>query len=208
MSRLSLLSTAFRDVPLTCGPLTLRPITAGSVLLLMETKNALFTEGPGGDSEAAAFQGLFEFIYIHSAPEEEVVMDCDHPETLRAKARKLGIGISFEDLASFQAQFENIRRTMNASLVDIVPEKGDTMGKPAAAMPPPTGSPHSSTPSAQPEIQIGSTGFSGASHSPEPSNTSTPRTSLEEPDAAGRSRIWDPAPETQPPTADFLQPLP
>jgi len=207
MSRLSLLSSAFRNVPLTCGNLTLRPITAGSVLLLMETKNALFTEGTGGDAETGAFQGLFEFIHIHTAPHDEVVADAEHPEILRAKARKLALDISFEDLAAFQAQFESLRQGMNAALVDIVPEKGDNAGKPAAAMPNPTGSPLSSTPSAGPETQIGRPGFSGASHSGEPSNTSMPLTSLEEPDAAGRSRIWE-QPQTPPASSDFLQPLP
>lgn len=206
MSRLSLLSSAFRDVPLTCGALTLRPITAGSVLLLMETKNALFADG-GDDSDSAAFQGMFEFIHIHTAPLEEVVADAETPGVIRAKARQLALGISFEDLAAFQQQFDALRSRMNASLVDIVPEKGDT-GKPAAAMPAPIGSPPSSTPSVAPETPPASNGFSGGCPSPVPSNTSMPPTALEEPEPSGKPRIWDPPQDFATPDLEQLTPLP
>jgi len=202
-NRLSVLSAAFREVPLTCGSLRLRPLTAGSLNILMETGNPLFT---GGDpSEAAQFQALFEFIWIHTAPEEEVIDATSNPDLLHTQARKLSLSISFDDLTGFAAGFAQLNQRMNAALVEIVPERG--MGKPSGETPP-TGSPHSSTPSAAAEIPGASTGFYGVSRFPEPSNTSTPPTTQPEPSPAGRSRIWEQAPEEEEDYANPVTPLP
>jgi len=189
-SRLTTLSAAFRDAPLCCGALTLRPITSGSVLLLMETGNALFTES-SSPTESDMFQGLFEFIYIHTAPRPEVLAACDDRATLRTRARDLAMDISFDDLAAFQAQFEGLRERLNASLVDIVPEKGTPEGKPAPAMPAPIGSPPSSTPLEVVETPSASIGSSGSSPSTAPSNTSMPPMPQTDPARAGRSRIYE-----------------
>ena len=206
--RMSTLSAAFRAVPLQCGPHVLRPITAGSILLLMDTGNSLFSESAAAATESASLQGIFEFIWIHTAPEEEVIEDCSHPDLLRVKARKLALSIGFDDLAAFTAQFDEIRTRLNASVVDILPEKGD-VGKPAAETPVPTGSPLSSTPSVAVETRSGSAGSSGASPSIEPSSMSTPPMPQTEPAPAGRSRIWEPEPEDEPrPLAKHVIPLP
>jgi len=197
MSRLSLLSTAFRDVPLTVGPHTLRPITAGTVMLLMDVGNILFVESAEEPTESQAMQALFEFMWIHIGPEAEVIRQCDDPAALRAAARAFAMGISFEQLDSFSQQFTAIRAGLNAALVEIVPEKGDATKKPPAAMPPPTGSPPSSTPSADLETPPASTGSSGASPSPAPSNTSTPPTPQTDPAPAGKSTIWETPPPPQ-----------
>lgn len=203
--RFSVLSAAFRAVPLTCGPHVLRPITSGSVLLLMETGNPLFTDS-ANISEADSMRGIFEFIWIHCAPEDEVIEDCSHPEILRTKARKLALSIGFDELTAFTAQFEQIRQRLNAGLVEVLPEKGD-VGKPPAETPPPTGSPLSSMPSAAAEIPPGSIGSSGASPSTEPSNTSMPPMPQTDPAPVGRSRIWEQEDEPQT-TEQNVIPLP
>lgn len=201
------LAEAFRTVPLTCGALTLRPLTPGSVILLMETGNPLFAESEA-DGEAAVMQGIFEFIHIHTAPEEEVIDDCAEPAVLRRKARKLALQASFDDLSAFTAQFQRLRERLAAASVEVLPDK--EAGKPAGAMPetPPTGSPSSSTPSAELETPPASDTSSGNSLSSEPSNTSTPPTPQTENDAAGRSRIWEEEPDPSPTSPENVIPLP
>jgi hypothetical protein len=203
MSRLSLLSSAFRDVPLTVGSHTLRPITAGTVMLLMDVGNILFTESDEEPTESQAMQALFEFMWIHIGPEPEVIRQCDDPAALRAAARAFAMGISFEDLDSFSQQFATIRSGLNAALVEVVPEKGETTTKkPSEARPTPTGSPPSSTPLEAPQTHAESTGSSGASPSDAPSNTSTQPIPQTDPAPAGKSRIWETPPTSPQPQED------
>lgn len=211
MSRTSLLASAFRDIPLTVGPHTLRPLTAGTMMLLMQTGNALFA-GAGEDGEdaqevdeAASMQALFEFIWIHCGPRAEVVRQCAQPERLREAARDFAMDISFEDLENFSLQFAQVRERMTAALVDVVAEPGEK--KPQGETPPLTGSPLSSTPSAAPEIPGASGGSSGSSPSSELSNTSTPHTPTTEPGPAGRSPIWE-APQSMPEEEENVIPMP
>lgn len=207
-SRLAQLSAAFRAVPLTCGPLTLRPITAGSVLLLMDTDNPLFSESQAssGPSDQSDMDGLFQFIYLHTAPVEEILETCEDIEILRRKGRQLGITISFEDLGEFSEKFQQIQQRMNAAIVEVIPEK-DKLGKSKQDQPP-TGSPPSSTTSAEPETQPASITSSGLYPSTEPSNTSTQPTPQTESGPVGRSRIWeDPAPAPQEDPTNLI-PLP
>lgn len=205
MSRLSLLSSAFRDIPLTIGSHTLRPITGGTVMLLMDTGNALFSETDGEPTEAESMQALFEFIWIHCGPRAEVIRQCNDPEVLRAAARDFALDISFEDLESFTDQFSAVRARLNAALVDVVQEPGEK--KPLEAMPSPTGSPPSSTPSAVPEIPPVSTPSSGNSHSSVPSNTSTPPMPTTELAPVGRSPIWEAPPSPPHPDEYDMTPL-
>jgi len=208
MDRMKLLADAFRAVPLTCGALQLRPLTAGSMMLLMETGNPLFTEQETDPGEAAMMQGIFEFIYIHTAPEDEVTVETEHPARLRAKARALSMRIGFEDLSAFTAQFELLRARLAAASVEVLPDK--EAGKPAGATmaTPPTGLPSSSTPSAAPEIPPGNITSFGGCPSSAPSNTSTPRTPQTESDSVGRSRIWEEPADLSPDSADPVIPLP
>lgn len=92
--------------------------------------------------------------------------------------------------------------------LEVLPDK--EAGKPAGAMPetPPTGSPSSSTPSAELETPPASDTSSGNSLSSEPSNTSTPPTPQTENDAAGRSRIWEEEPDPSPTSPENVIPLP
>lgn len=207
MDRMKLLADSFRAVPLTCGTMTLRPLTAGTVMLLMDTGNPLFSDQEA-PTESALMQGIFEFIYIHTAPEDEVIADTDDPARLRSKARALALRIGFDDLAAFTAQFEQLRARLNAASVEVLPDK--EAGKPGGATTetPPTGSPSSSTLSAVPEIPPARDISSGGSPSPSPSNTSTPPTPRTESDAVGRSRIWEDPADPLPPMPEDAIPLP
>jgi hypothetical protein len=174
MSRIHHLTAAFTARSLTCGTHQLRPLTAGSMALLMDSENALFAPAPGVEvGEAESLQALFEFVYIHAAPLEEVIAAAEDPALLRRRARTLGMGISLEDLQSFSEQFSGLQARLNAAAVDILPDAADEK-KPAGETAPPTGSPPSSAPSAEQETPPGSTGSSGACPSSAPSNTTTP----------------------------------
>jgi hypothetical protein len=195
---MSLLSEAFRASPLTFLGQPLRPVTAGTILLLMETGNPLFSESATDPTESDSLLALFEFIHIHTAPEDQICDDCTKPGELRKKARMLAMHAPLEELQAFSEKFATLRTRLEAATAEVIPEKSE--GKPAAATtPPPTGSPTSSTPSAEPVIATGKGSFSGNFHSSEPSNTSTPPTSPTEPEPAGVSRTWEPDPTEYPP---------
>jgi hypothetical protein len=195
---MSLLSDAFRETPLTFLGEPLRPVTAGTILLLMESGNPLFSESATAPSESDSLLALFEFIHIHRAPEEEVLEDCDVPGRLKRKARILSMLAPLEELQAFSERFGALRTRLEAATAEIIPEK--TEGKPGAATtPPPTGLPTSSMPSAEQAIPSASDTSFGNSLSSEPSNTSTPPTSQTEPEPVGRSRIWEPDPTEIPP---------
>lgn len=195
-SRFSVLSRAFQDHPIIVNGKALRPLTAGTLMLLMETGNPLFSEPAAGASEpteAETFQSLFEFIWIHYGPEDDVIRQCEDPALLRAAARKFSLGFGFDELQTFSAQFEAIRTRINSAMVDIIPEAGAKKHQPEK--PGPIGSPPLSTASEVPEIQTVNSTSSGVSLSIAPSNTSTQPTPTTEPHAVGKSRIWE-APES------------
>jgi len=209
-SRISLLSEAFRHTPLTFLGEPLRPVTAGTILLLMETGNPLFTESAAPLTESDSLLALFEFIHIHTAPEDEVCADCDTPGALKLKARKLSMRAPLEELQAFSERFASLRTRLEAATAEIIPDKNE--GKQdAATTPPPTGSPTSSTPSVVRVIATGKGSFSGNFPSSEPSNTCTPPTSPTEPEPAGATRTWEPDPTEIPPPEeppDNVIPLP
>lgn len=194
---MSLLSEAFRETPLTFLGQPLRPVTSGTILLLMESGNPLFTESSAALTESDSLLALFEFIHIHLAPEDEVCEDCEVPGQLKRKARKLSMRAPLEELQVFSERFASLRTRLEAATAEIIPDKSE--GKPPAATPIPTGSPTSSTPSAVPETPSASDGSSGDFLLIVPSNTSTPPTSPTEPAPAGQSRNWEPDPTEIPP---------
>jgi hypothetical protein len=209
-SRMSLLSEAFRASPLTFLGQPLRPVTAGTILLLMETGNPLFSESATAPTESDSLLALFEFIHIHTAPEDQICDDCTKPGELRKKARMLAMHAPLEELQAFSEKFATLRTRLEAATAEVIPEKSE--GKPAAATtPPPTGSPTSSTPSAEPETPPASDGSYGDYHLIVHSSISTPPTSPTEPEPAGASRTWEPDPTEIPPQEelpDNVIPLP
>ena len=206
-SRLALLSAAFRDAPLVIGPFTLRPLSAGSVAILLESGNAIFSDLPEADlTPAASMAAVFEFIFIHAAPLNEVIQVADDPAALRHAALRLGLELTMDDLDTFSAAWDSLKAQLDAAMIEIIPEKGGMPGKPVAGqpMPSPTGSPPSSMPLVAPPHPIESTGSSGNYPSPAPSNTSTPSTPPMAPESAGPPDLAPP-PET---ILSYLEPLP
>jgi len=200
MSRISHLSSAFKNLTLFCGEHRLRPITAGTIMLLMETKNALFSDDEREEpmKESEALQAMFEFIWIHIGPEEEVIKQCDNPAELRASARKFAMGIDFDAIEQFTQQFTGLRSSLQAAMVDPL-EEGGPSKKPEPEKPLPISSPPSSSSSAEPEIRSESTTSYGGSLSAEPSNITTLPSPTTEHQAAGKSKIWATVPNPQPP---------
>ena len=178
-SRLSLLSTAFLDRNLTCGSHELRPLTAGSMLLLLETGNALFTrEGDLGEPEALA--AFFEYIYLHTAPPG--ILLAASAEEIRGGARALALQISIADIMAFMGQFKELRERIDAASVELMTDKDTPPGK---QEPSPIGSLPTSTPSAPPDLPSAKPTASGACPSSAASSTSTPSTAPTTPAAAG-----------------------
>jgi hypothetical protein len=203
--RLSLLRSAWVEHAPTCNGQTLRPLSAGTLELLLASGNSLFQdeeERPAGEAPAAPKDEttpLFEFVWMHLAPEEEVVAAFEDHGILRRGARLLSLRTDLSEIAAFGEQFGQIRDRIGAALVEVVPEKDDTPGKPAGTPPPPTGSPSIFTPSGDPPPPSGSTSSSGASPSSAASNTCTPPIARPEPRPDGRSTIWETeAPEDDP----------
>ena len=187
--RSSLLASAFVSSVITCGRLVLRPLTAGSMMLLMEARNVLFTSdesaaGPPTASEQMA--AFFEFIWLHTAPMEDVLAAT--PATVRAQSRALALTISMADLAAFTDQFSGLQNRIAAASVTVDSGKDTPPGKQEPA---PAGSPRCSTPSAPLETPPASSTSSGASPSSEPSSTSTPPISPQVPPAAGPCPTWE-----------------
>lgn len=205
--RHSLLSAAFTAAPLTCGPLTLRPISAGSWLLLIELKNPIFVEAVDSDapvdlSESDRMAALFQFIFLHSAPVEDVLRLAADPAELAMAVKRLALSISFHDLDAFLVQFGAINQRIAAAAAQIITDPAEgSPGKPVSG---PTGSPASSTASEALPIPSASTTSSGIFRSSVPSNTPTPPMPPMAPASAGPSQ-WE---MTTVGDQDFLIPLP
>jgi len=205
-NRLKLLSSAFREHPLTCGDLTLRPVTAGSMAILLQVGNGLFTaeeleEGaaPEASKPYADLDALFEFIWVHTAPIEEVLEMVENGDLndLHKAARRVGLTLSFDDLSSFQEQFVKVALGIQAAKVEAIPEGDGRPGKPPVS---PIGSPPSSGPSTPPETPNGSATSSGFFPSVVHSNTSTPPSEVPAPAPAGALILPPVAPEMSPNT--------
>lgn len=167
--RLSHLAAAFRDLPISVGGRVLRPITAGSLAILQESGNSLFTgESAEAASTADSLVGMFEFIWIHTAPVDQVVAAADDRRQLRREAVKLGLAIDLTELSALGEQLKQLQTRISAAMTEGDDEDS---GKP---MSPPTGSPPTSSTSAGTTTPLASTGFFGGSLLPGDSNTSTP----------------------------------
>lgn len=211
-SRLAQLAAAFRSTPLSIAGRELRRPTPGSIDLLLQLENPLFTapEGDpsGGDeldiSDADALRGVLEFIWIHRATVEDLEnLPLDPAEMRKVVARKvrgMSLELEFEDLQEFSSRFALIRERLESTLTEPVED-------PAPGKPPgetlPTGLPPWSMPSAVPETPSASDGSSGTSPSSEPSNTSTPprsTTATASDTCSSPGELVDPMPLT--PSAD------
>lgn len=187
--RLSRLSAAFRDTPLSLGGRELRRPTAGTIALLMELQNPLFTAGEEGGEldDTAAMRGVIEFAWVHVAEIDELEALPLDPAELRAhvarKVRGFGMGIDFEDLQAFSASFASLRERLESAATEPAEAAPATPGKPGES--PPTGLPGWSTLSEVLETPPESGTSSGTSPSSAPSSISTPPTSTTAAPSAG-----------------------
>lgn len=197
--RSRLLGQAFRDVPLKCGDLELRPFTAGSLLDLQDLKNPLFTftvpaEYPGEKEAEDPNMGLyplFEFVWVHWAPEELVaeLIDAEDWAAVKKQVRKFARTVPMSDLGEFQKNFAKLNTQTTGAMVESIDEEGGGTGKPGSS---PIGlPPSSSTLEALETLPANITSFDDCLL-PEPSSTSTPPGFTTEGNAGG------PAPLTIP----------
>lgn len=174
-SRTELLGEAFGNLKLTIGGMELRRPSAGSISLLIDMGNALFTgsddDGDQPESQANEFASIIEFLYVHAVPIDEVLDKIDDKPALRRAVRAFGMDVSFADLREFSDKFSAVRDRIESALVEADEEStdDDTPGKPSPISSPPT-----STTSAAPPTPPKSDGSSGNSPSSAVSNTSTP----------------------------------
>jgi hypothetical protein len=168
-SRFKSLAGAFRLMPRELCGLTVRPITAGSLDLLYLTGNMLFSaDAPAkAGSEIAA---IAEFLWIHTAPLEEVLDAAEDPALFRRKTRAFALQVDIDDLGKITAAISAAGEQIAAATVEPeAPEgSGETAGEPS-----PTGLQASSTISAPIAIPSASATSSGSSLSLVPANTST-----------------------------------
>jgi len=188
-------------------------------MVLQQFRNPLFTAAsapadpaaePADEEERAKedYLGLLQFIWVHSAPMEEVIAAAEAGEegihTARRAAWKLALEIPVEEVTAFGQSFAGLKGRVESAMTEAVPD--GPPGKPAQS---PTGSPASSGPSALPEIPSASAGSSGSSPSTAPCNTSTPASATTAPASAGPSPAPDPdspnvipLPSSPPPAAN------
>lgn len=186
--RLSILTGSFRDHPLRCGPLELRPVTVGSIVLLIEMGNRLFAEDDadsGGDFDELA--SVIEFLWVHAAPIEDVLDLADDPPRRSRAIRAFGMEIELPDLRQFAEDFGQLRQRIEAAQVTDAGDTEEGGGSGEAGKPSPTGLPAWSSPSAARETPPASAGSSGACPSTARSSISTPPSSGREPACAGVS---------------------
>lgn len=209
LSRNALLELAFSDIPSQVAGLTLRRLSAGSFTLLGRLGNPMIigkknsAEAPAEDSQTAMFEAAIQYIWIHSADIEKVLAVETVEDIPVQEIRALAFQISIGEAFAFLARYQESALRASASLAEIEPEDDDqSPGK--LPVPPPVGSPASSTPAEPAEIPHESATSCGSCPSSEPSPTSTPQTSPTEPAADGPSLTLLPdlageAPEKIPP---------
>lgn len=181
MSRENLLSASWSENPVTVCGITLRPLSPGSFDLLQRLGNALVAGG-AGVTHAEAHAAAIEYIWIHSAPLEQVMTIIGPEDLPKDEIARLHWEIPMPELLGFLSAFQGQAERMAAAMAETVPEGDDEPGKPQTL---PTGSPASSSPSAPQEIPAASGTSYGSYPSSEPSNISTLPTLPREPAAAG-----------------------
>lgn len=205
MSRTSLLTKAWASLAPKCGEHTLAPISAGTLQLLLESNNALFT---GGDTtETAAQSALLEFVWIHTAPENDLIAAFDDHSLIRTGARRLALTVSITDLQDFGQQFEKLNAILDAGNFELIPDKNQKPGKPETPEPSLIGSPPTSEPSEATSPSPESMKSCGSSPLPEDCNISTPPMPKTTSERVGKSRIWEQEPEPEE-TPENVIPLP
>lgn len=181
--RYALLRQAFCEVPSQVGPYKLRPISGGSFELLGQIGNQLVTGAVDGTQMGlpALTAAVNEYIWIHSAPLDEVIAVRTRDDVPADAVRRMAMEIEIGEILAFTTTFTAAAVAMAAALAES-DEDDDEPGKPDAS---PTGSLPSSSPVGPPATPYASGISSGSPPSPEPLPISTPPTSPPEDDADG-----------------------
>jgi hypothetical protein len=199
VSREALLEAAFRDLPQTVAGIQLRPMSAGSWVLLNTLGNSLVAGvSSEADGKTAVFAAIYEYLWIHSAPIERVA-EINHRDDLpAAEIRALGFQVPIGNALAFLETYKESALRFAAAMTE--PEEANVPGQPGK-LPESrlVGSPPSVSPSGPPVTLSGSDTSSGKCQSSAPSLTSMPPMSQTELPVDGPAMILDhPAPEPAP----------
>jgi len=177
--RQTLLEQAFCDIPSKVAKYELRPLSAGSFTLLGRIGNIMMVgrDNPGeaiskADTQAAMFEAAAEYIWVHSAPIEDVTAIETADQIPLAELKIIAFSIPLGAAFAFLNRYQECSLRLAAALAETEPEDDDGKpGKPLETLP--VGSPASSTPAEPAETQQESVTSSGICPSSEPSPTST-----------------------------------
>jgi len=177
--RQSLLTAAFLAMPKSIAGREMRPISPGSWALLAALENPLIV-GSGEDPDpgnAKLFRAVAEFVWVHSAPIDDILAieesdDLSLPLSAKREIGALSFELSLGEALDFMNSFGKVADRINAAMAEPVDD--DTPGKRVAGVPGPGSSPPSSLPSDAPGIPSGSGTFSGILPTSAPSSISTP----------------------------------
>lgn len=196
-SRQDLLRLAFCDLPSSIGEIKLRPLSAGSYVLLQTIGNLLVSPSSGSTDASSMAKAVIEYAWLHHVDEEKVAAIEDASQIPASEIRLLSFKISFGECFDFMKKFAASAQAWAASMAEPEEDIGGEMpGKPESS---PTGSPSFSSSATPSAIPSGSDTSSGGCPSDGPLPLSTVPTSPMEPSADGPALLVvldDPAPET------------
>jgi len=226
LDRFRLMAKVFRQMPAEFMGMHLQPLTAGRWDILLERNNAfLFGDEPAEEPDREKFEseaeftaahaewmeslgavdsemlhGICEFLWVHTAPIEEVLDSAEDPKRWAKRVKGFAMRYAeMSEIVDFMLSFRERLMEMVAAMVEIASEEeGDEEepGKPRQSL---TGSPPTSTPSPDTEALRPDTGSCGGSPSPRGSNTCTAPTGKPEASASGHG-IPTSSPEENPET--------
>jgi hypothetical protein len=169
-SRRAAIEGAFAEIPSRCGPFELRPLSAGSFALLNRLGNPMVT-GAATDNDAM-FSAVCEYVWIHSAPIQEVIQIVGRSDLSAAAVNEIAFTLTMADIFTFLREYAKTANRISLGMTEEVDT--DTPGKPDPAATIHAGSPLSSMPLAEPETQPVNGTSSGTSLLNGPLPTSTP----------------------------------
>ncbi len=201
--RMDIAQQAFSRLPEKVAGRVLRPMTAGSFAILLQRKSLLlFPDTVEQDelgepkAEMAEFFGaVAEYVYLHTAELDEVVVADAEETRWYAAVKRLSLELSLEDAADFVECWGDAMAEIQA--VQAAPVAGEEDEEEQEGKPGRTGLPPTLPPSGGTSPQSGSAGASGGSPTAEGSNTCTPSPAPTDPAASGSTPGAEMIAETQ-----------
>lgn len=112
------------------GEIDLRPLSLGSFCLLREGRNEfLAPRGPGGSQENEIL-AVLEYVYIHTAPIEEVQSLILDITQLRPRAVAYGLSHPVADTPRLVAEIKRSFEALSAASFEVVPKPGSSKSEP------------------------------------------------------------------------------